>query len=194
MRSIKGIPQLIQAIQYSLESNYPTTTIHTSHSDSAIESALTQNLYTTEHSQNNSWIECEEWTNAQSRVDVKRQSIFVVFPYSETLPVDPNKLKMRRTSSEHDLSRLKEEGFHNKFKDNVKKEQIRRPSIEVRYVGLQGIWMAKLSSKQQHSWNKTLMCFDFTESVILRFVFLNDKKKLQQNARTYKKTKTAETR
>lgn len=147
MRSIKGIPQLIQAIQYSLEANFATTTMQTSHSDSAIESGLTQNLYP-DHSQS-SWIECEEWTNPHSRVDVKRQSIFVVFPYSETLPVDPNMLKMRRTSSERDLSRLKENDLYNKFKDNARKEQIRRPSIEVRYVGLQGIWMAKMS--KQHS-------------------------------------------
>lgn len=235
MRSIKGIPLLIQAIQYSLEAAYvPTrdsTTAGPTVTDSAIESSITTHEYypnipatSTDPSQisinghtdtvadpKRSSVQRHGPNGSDRRIqqpprrrtaDLKRQSIFVVFPYSETVPIDQAKLRMRRSSSDHDLDYIlhgrrkssferfcaaaiagqtrcastmlieselnstraeernrsypceqagsdDEHGAPSSKVHSLKRSEVRRPSLEVRYVGLQSILLAKMSAKQK---------------------------------------------
>ncbi|EYC33992.1 hypothetical protein Y032_0001g190 [Ancylostoma ceylanicum] len=160
MKNIRGIPFLIQAIQYSMEATYyrdvlsemgegvvRTSVIHTAPACTSIldseseDEAKEEVKITPRNSAEEQWLPFgESWRNEQLRLSLERgSSNLLVFPYCEASPHGDR----GHEPVEHDFSRIESikrpHGRRNKSHPN-------RPQFQVRCIGMSASFIERFNN------------------------------------------------
>ncbi|WKY15929.1 hypothetical protein Q1695_000980 [Nippostrongylus brasiliensis] len=153
MKNIRGIPFLIQAIQYSMETTYyrdvlsemgegvvRTSVIHTAPActsvlDSESDDETKDVKITPRNSAEEQWLPFgESWRNEQLRLSLERgSSNLLVFPYCEASPHGDR----THEASEHDFSRIesiKRPHGHRKNRQNCQQFQVRCIGMSASFI------------------------------------------------------------